>query len=196
MSYGRTKNGVASEMFQACTVKHKFRVDRAPHLQAHARWKGRDRPGRFKSETPKSPKGDRRHSSPLFAGQIQGGLFLSPCACRPAQPPAKATAASGGVGYPSARDRPVASRRPRATRRHGAGSESEDADSDPARAVVTPPHLPAKTNAFYALMRRALAAVWRGPRGDRRADFSMRFYAPWLCSLCVSSPVPRYAQEL
>lgn len=85
-------------MFQACTVKHKFRVYCAPHLQAHARSKGRDWPGRFKSETPKSPKGDRRHSSPLFAGQTQGGLFLSPCACRPAQPPARETAASGGVG--------------------------------------------------------------------------------------------------
>jgi hypothetical protein len=39
---------------------------------------------------------------------------------------------------------------------------------DPARAVVTPPYLPAKTNGFYALMRWTLRAVWRGPRADRR----------------------------
>ena len=73
--------------------------------------------------------------------------------------------------------------------RHGrpAGRISlEEAGSEPARAVVTPPHLPAKTNGFYALMRPALTAAWRGPRGGRRADSSMQFYAPWLCSLGVA----------
>lgn len=54
----------------------------------------------------------------------------------------------------------------------------EEARSEPACAVVTPPHLPAKMNAFYALMRPALAAAWRGPRGERLGDSSMHFYAP------------------
>lgn len=38
-------------------------------------------------------------------------------------------------------------------------------------------------NGFYALLRRALGTAWRGPRGDRRPDSSMHFYAPWLCNL-------------
>lgn len=50
------------------------------------------------------------------------------------------------------------------------------------RAVVPPPHLPANTNGFYALMRWALRTGRRGPRDGRRGDFVMQFYAPWLCS--------------
>lgn len=61
-----------------------------------------------------------------------------------------------------------------------------DGDLDPARAVVTPPHLLPKMNAFYALMRPTLAAAWRGPRGDRRAASSTHFYAFGLCSLGIS----------
>ena len=52
----------------------------------------------------------------------------------------------------------------------------------PARAVVTPPHLPAKMNVFYALMHRRLVAARCGSRGDWRPDSSMQSYAPWLCS--------------
>lgn len=55
----------------------------------------------------------------------------------------------------------------------------------PMRAVVIPPHLHAKTHGFYALMRPALAAAWRGPRSDRRLDSSMHFCAPWLCRLAI-----------
>jgi hypothetical protein len=58
--------------------------------------------------------------------------------------------------------------------------------SNPRRAVVAPPHLPAKTNGFYALMRQALEAVWRGPRRDRHLDSSMHFYAPYLCGLGIT----------
>lgn len=36
-----------------------------------------------------------------------------------------------------------------------------------ARAVVTPPHLSAKSSGFYARMRKALGADQRGLRGDR-----------------------------
>jgi len=38
-------------------------------------------------------------------------------------------------------------------------------------------------------MRRPLGAGQRGPRGDRRGDSSMHFYAPWLCSFGASWPV-------
>ncbi|QPB09452.1 putative membrane protein [Burkholderia phage Mana] len=93
------------------------------------------------------------------------------------------TGTSQGAG---ARGRPMAGLQSRATGHARARSAPEDGASDPARAVVTPPHLPAKTNGFYALMRPALGAAWRGPRGGRRADSSMQFYAPWLCSLGVS----------
>lgn len=68
----------------------------------------------------------------------------------------------------------------------GAGSVPNEAGADPARAVVTPPHLPAKMNGFYALMRPALGAAWCERHGGRWADSSMHFYAPWLCSLaCI-----------
>lgn len=61
------------------------------------------------------------------------------------------------------------------------------------RAVVTPPHLPAKMNDFYALMRRALGPAWHGPRGNRRVDSSMHFYAPCLCRLAIGELlVPQY----
>ncbi|CAG9259196.1 hypothetical protein BDI4_60104 [Burkholderia diffusa] len=58
-----------------------------------------------------------------------------------------------------------------------------DDNHGPARAVVTPPHLPAKMNGFYALMHPALGAAGRGPRGGQRPDSSMQFYAPWLCNV-------------
>jgi hypothetical protein len=48
----------------------------------------------------------------------------------------------------------------------------------PARAVVAPPHLPAKTNSFYAGMHRLLRAGQYRPRGDRRGSFVVQFYAP------------------
>lgn len=57
-----------------------------------------------------------------------------------------------------------------------------DDNHDPARAVVTPPHLPAKMNVFYALMHRRLVAARCGLRGDWRPGSSMQSYAPWLCS--------------
>lgn len=67
----------------------------------------------------------------------------------------------------------------------GGGSVRDEAGADRARAVVTPPHLPAKTNGFYALMRRSFGTVPRGPPGDWRPGSSMHFYALWLCSLVV-----------
>ncbi|SOT45114.1 hypothetical protein F01_50170 [Burkholderia cenocepacia] len=44
----------------------------------------------------------------------------------------------------------------------------------PMRAVVTPPHLPAKTSGFYAHMHGPPKAAQHGPRGEGRADSSMR----------------------
>lgn len=58
------------------------------------------------------------------------------------------------------------------------------------RTVVTPPHLPAKMNGFYAPMRQVLGAARRGLRGDRWPDSSMHFYAPWLCRLALSLCAP------
>lgn len=66
--------------------------------------------------------------------------------------------------------------RRRAARR--AGPCRDEDDLDPARAVVTPPHLSAKLNDFYALMRWLHTADQREARGLRLVDFIMQFYAP------------------
>lgn len=56
-----------------------------------------------------------------------------------------------------------------------------------ARAVVTPPHLPAKSSGFYAGMHRSFRPGQRGPRGEWLTDSSMHRYAPWLCALGVAT---------
>lgn len=60
-----------------------------------------------------------------------------------------------------------------------------DDDSDPARAVVTPPHLPEKMSGFYALMHGVLWAARRGPPAVRWGDFVMQSYALWLCTFAI-----------
>lgn len=113
-------------------------------------------------------------------------LFFAHTAARRWRPqaPSERPAARGGAGAP-ARVRPLVGRLTRGEGPLGAGAVPNEAGSVPARAIVTPPHLPAKMNGFYAGMRRALGAAWRGSRGDGEGESSTRFYALWLCSLGI-----------
>lgn len=65
----------------------------------------------------------------------------------------------------------------------GCRSGPDEAGADPARAVVPPPHLPAKTNGFCARMHWPPRAGWNGPHRDRGGASSMHIYALCLCSL-------------
>lgn len=70
----------------------------------------------------------------------------------------------------------------------GPGPTLFDDDSDPARAVVTPPHLPVKAGSFYARMQGALRADQYGRPDGRPAGFCMHFYARCLCSPYLLNP--------
>ncbi len=112
--------------------------------------------------------------------------FFRRCQCNALARPRALSA----VGHVQVRRRCVGMRRARgeaADARQappwGCGSGPDEAGADPARAVVTPPHLPAKMNGFYALMRQSLTADRHGSRSLRMVDFFVQFYAPWLCDV-------------
>ncbi len=96
--------------------------------------------------------------------RIREELFTSgiPASARPNGAPQSGRRAGRlPNGRPSLLPRGVAGRLTRRRGAQGVGAFQGDADLDPARAVVTPPHLLAKTSDFYALMRQVPEAAWR-----------------------------------